>query len=45
VATGVISAIAGAPRYLVPALMVLVFAAAFLALRRIWNRTSKRSAA
>ena len=45
VAVAVVAAIAGAPRVLVPALLVAVFVLAFGALRRVWDRTSTRTAA
>jgi hypothetical protein len=45
VATAVVAAIAGAPRALVPALLVVVFALAFGALRRVWDRTARRTPA
>ena len=45
VALGVVIALAGAPGYVVPATMVVIFAAAFAALRRAWLRTRDRSPA
>jgi hypothetical protein len=39
------AAIAGAPRWIVPALLAVVFALAFAALRGVWDRTSRRAAA
>jgi hypothetical protein len=45
VATAVILALAGVPPVAVPAAAVLVFVAAFLGLRRAWDRTARRSPA
>jgi hypothetical protein len=45
VATAVILALAGVPPFVVPAAAVLVFAAVFVALRRAWDRTARRSPA
>ena len=45
VAIAVVFAIAGGPLFLVPPLMLVVFALAFAGLRRVWNRTRNRSPA
>jgi hypothetical protein len=45
VATAVVSALAGVPSFLVPILLLGVFMAAFVALRRVWERTSGRTPA
>jgi hypothetical protein len=45
VAAAVLSALAGLPAPLVPALMLVIFAGAFALLRRAWLRTRRRSAA
>ena len=45
VTIAVLSALAGAPRYLIPALLVGVFVLAFAALRRVWDRTSTKTPA
>ena len=45
VALTVIAALAGLPAFLVPLLTAGVFVAAYTALRRIWDRTSKRAPA
>ena len=45
VAIAVVLAVAGAPAFLVPPALLLVFGLAFAALRRVWNRTANRSAA
>ncbi|HET6547638.1 MAG TPA: hypothetical protein VFG79_04215 [Solirubrobacter sp.] len=45
VAAAVLSALAGAPPPLVPALMLVIFGAAFALLRRAWLRTRGRSPA
>jgi hypothetical protein len=45
VAAAILSALAGAPPPLVPALMLVIFAAAFALLRRAWLRTRGRSPA
>jgi hypothetical protein len=45
VAAAVLSALAGAPPPLVPALMLVIFAGAFALLRRAWLRTRGRSPA
>jgi hypothetical protein len=45
VATAVVAAFARAPLFVIPPLMLLVFAVAFVALRRVWNRTRRRSRA
>jgi hypothetical protein len=43
VAVAVLAAVAKVPALLIPPLMALVFAAAFVALRRAWRRTAKRT--
>ena len=45
VAAAVLAAVAKAPALIIPPLMALVFAAAFVLLRRSWNRTRNRSPA
>jgi hypothetical protein len=45
VALTVVLAVAGAPLFLVPPVMLLIFAVAFVALRRTWDRTRNRSPA
>jgi len=45
VAATVLAALAGLPAFLVPLLTAGVFLAAYTALRRIWDRTSKRTPA
>jgi hypothetical protein len=40
VAAAVLSALAGAPRVVVPILALAVFLAAFVALRRVWERSA-----
>jgi hypothetical protein len=45
VAAAVLAAVAGAPVWLIPPVMAVVFAAAFVLLRRSWNRTRNRSPA
>jgi hypothetical protein len=45
VAVTVVLVVAGAPPFLVPVALVMVFGLAFTALRRVWHRTATRSAA
>jgi hypothetical protein len=45
VTAAVLVALAGAPRVLIPALLVLVFVLVFTALRRVWDRTGNRTPA
>jgi len=45
VVVAVLSALAGVPSFLVPILLVGVFMVAFLALRRVWERTTDRTPA
>ena len=45
VAVTVVLVVAGAPAYLVPFALLLVFGLAFSTLRRVWHRTANRSAA
>ena len=45
VAVTVVMVVAGAPAFLVPFALLLVFGLAFSALRRVWHRTANRSAA
>jgi hypothetical protein len=45
VAAAVLSALAGVPTVVVPILLLAVFLAAFVALRRVWERTSGRAPA
>jgi hypothetical protein len=45
VAVAVLSALAGVPPVIVPILLLAVFLAAFVALRRVWERTSGRTPA
>jgi hypothetical protein len=45
VVAAVLSALAGAPNVVVPILLLGVFMAAFVALRRVWERTSGRAPA
>jgi hypothetical protein len=45
VAVAVLSALAGVPNFLVPVLLLGVFMVAFLALRRVWERTTGRTPA
>jgi hypothetical protein len=45
VAVTVVLVVAGAPALIVPLALLVVFALAFAALRRVWHRTAHRSAA
>jgi hypothetical protein len=45
VVAAVLSALAGAPNVVVPILLLGVFMAAFIALRRVWDRTAGRTPA
>ena len=45
VAVAVLTALAGVPPVVVPILLLAVFLAAFVALRRVWERTSGRAPA
>ena len=45
VVVAVLSALAGVPAFVVPILLLGVFLAAFVALRRVWERTSGRAPA
>ena len=45
VVVAVVLAVAGAPAYLIPPALLLVFGLAFAGLRRVWHRTANRSPA